>query len=321
MAPIPKRIALTLVLGCLLSVGGCSGCGVRAAAGGVSGSASAPASPTATLAPSATATQAPTPTKTPPPPTPTPAPPLQGQVVNQSLGTSIGSHTNSSIADVSCPAGYLVAGGGINSGYTTFNIMWNAPISTTTWRGEIFNTGSLPIAAQLQVMCVHDSGLVGQVVSKAMGTINPSANSAIVDVSCPAGYLVSGGGINSGYGTLVTMWSAPISTTTWREEVYNTDTTLSAPAQVQAECLKISGLVGQVITAAPWNVNGGTNSMIIDTSCPSGYLVAGGGLKSGSTTQSLMQSDPISTTTWQSEIYNTGASLISAQAQIECLKR
>jgi hypothetical protein len=325
MAPIPKRIALTLVLGCLLSVGGCSGCGVRAAAGSGSGSASAPiaaASPTATPAPSATATHAPapTPTKTPVPPTPTPVPPLQGQVVSQSLGTSIGSHTNSSIADVSCPAGYLVAGGGINSGYTTFNIMWNAPISTTTWRGEIFNTGSSPIAAQLQVMCVHVSGLVGQVVSKALGTINPSANSSIVDVSCPAGYLVAGGGISSGYGTLVTMWSAPINTTTWQEEVYNTDT-VPALAQVQAECLKISGLVGQVISAAPWNVNGGTNSMIIDTSCPSGYLVAGGGLKSGSTTQTLMQSDPISTTTWQSEIYNTGASLISAQAQIECLKR
>jgi hypothetical protein len=197
--------------------------------------------------------------------------------------------------------------------------MWNAPISTTTWRGEIYNTGGSPIYAQLQIVCLKVSGLVGQVVTKSLGTINSGSNSSIVDVTCPSGYLVAGGGINAGYGTLVTMWSAPVSTTTWREEVYNTSGT--AAAQAQVECLKVSGLTGKVVSKGLGSANPGSNSTIIDQSCPSGYLVAGGGLNSGYTTQTLMQSDPINTTTWQSEIYNTGSLSITVQAQVECLKR
>lgn len=335
-APISQRVAVALVLGCMVIVGGCGGCGVKASTSGGSGgqegtitTALATATPTATLAaptathaPVATATHVPvpTPTKTPVPPTPTPTPPLQGQVVTQNLG-AVSPQSNSSIVDLSCPSGYLVAGGGVNSGYTTFNLMWDAPISTTTWRGEIFNTSaSQTIYAQLQVECLKVSGLVGQVVTRGLGTIGAHTNSSIVDVSCPAGYLVAGGGINAGYGTLVTMANAPISTTTWRDEVYNTGSG-SASAQAQVECLQVSGLVGQVVVAGLGNVNAGTNSTIADTACPSGYLVAGGGVSSGYTTQTVMQSDPISAITWRSEIFNTGGSAVSAQAQVECLKR
>ncbi len=331
-APISQRVALVLVLGSMVIVGGCGGCGAKAKVSGGSGgqegvislatATATTAAPTATHAPAATATHAPasTPTKTPVPPTPTPVPPLQGQVVTQGLG-AVSPLSNSSIVDLSCPSGYLVAGGGFNSGYTTFNIMWDAPISTTTWQGEIFNTSaSQTIYAQLQVECLKVSGLVGQVVTQGLGTVGSHTNSSIVTVSCPAGYLVAGGGINTGYGTLVTMSNVPTSTTTWREEVYNSGSA-SASAQVQVECLQVSGLVGQVVVTGLGTVSPGTNSTITDTSCPSGYLVAGGGLSSGYATQTLMQSDPISASAWRSEVYNTGGSSISAQAQVECLKR
>lgn len=324
-----KRLALALVLASMVVVGGCGGCGLAATTTGGGGgtadtatatatTAAATASTTTTAATATTHTTGPTPTRTSPPPTATPLPALKGKLVTQGLG-SIGPNTNSSIVDVSCPAGYLVAGGGVSSGYTTFNLMWNAPINTTTWRSEIYNTSSSPIFAQVQVMCLAVSGLVGQVVTRGMGTINSGTNSTIVDVSCPSGYLVAGGGINAGYGTLVSMWNAPISTTTWREEVYNTGGT--AAAQVQVECLRVSGLVGKVLTTDLGNVSAGANSPIIDTACPSGYLIAGGGLKSGDISQTLMQSLPINVTTWRSEVFNTGSATIAAQAQVDCLKR
>jgi hypothetical protein len=315
---IHTRTAIALIVGCMLTVAGCSGCSISASTGGGGGTtaaatATATTESTATTAPTATSTQAAAPTAT-------PRPPLQSQVIVKNLGNSIGSNTNSSIVDATCPAGYLVAGGGVSSGYTTFNIMWNAPISTTTWRGEIFNYGGSAIAAQLQVVCLKVSGLVGQVVTKGMGSIGATTTSSIVDLSCPAGYLVAGGGINAGYGTLVTMSSAPINTTTWREEVYNTSGS-AVSAQVQAECLKVSGLTGKLVITGLGNADAGTNSLIKDTACPAGYLVAGGGITSGYETQTVMQSEPINTTTWRSEIFNTGGSAISAQAQVECLKR
>jgi hypothetical protein len=83
----------------------------------------------------------------------TPLPVLQGQVVTQGMGT-INASSNSAITDVSCPAGYLVAGGGIASSATTFNTMTSAPISTTTWRAEIYNYGGSAISAQAQVSCL-----------------------------------------------------------------------------------------------------------------------------------------------------------------------
>jgi hypothetical protein len=323
---IPRRVALTMVVGCLMIVGGCGGCNIGANTGGGPSA----TSPTATAATAATATPAagatPTntvppaaPTKTPPLPTATPKPTLHATVVTRAFNP-VGHSTNSNIIDLSCPAGYLVAGGGVSSGYTTFNLMWNAPISTTTWRGEIFNTDvSTTIYAQLQVVCLKVSGLVGQIITKGAGTIPSGSNSAITDVTCPAGYLAAGGGVNAGYGTLVTMQSAPISTTTWRGEVWNTGGG-GVSAQFQVVCLKASGLTGKVIVAGLGNVNPGANSTIVSQACPAGYLVAGGGLSSGYFTQTLMQSEPISATTWRSEIFNTGGGAITGQAQVTCLK-
>jgi hypothetical protein len=67
---------------------------------------------------------------------------LHSTLVQASLGTNIANGTLSSQADATCPAGYLVAGGGIYVSYPSYTTMVSAPFSTTTWRGEIFNTGS-----------------------------------------------------------------------------------------------------------------------------------------------------------------------------------
>jgi hypothetical protein len=281
-------------------------------------------SPTATTAPAATTAADATATAVPPTPThtsptPTPVPPLQSQIITKSLGT-ISAGTNSAITNITCPSGYLVAGGGPKSGYTKFTLMQNAPLNTTTWRAEVFNNGAGPINVEIQVVCLKVSGLVSQIITKSLGAIGPNTNSMIADATCPSGYLVAGGGPNSGYTDFTLMWSAPISTTTWRGEIYNrTGSTIYA--QMQVVCLKVAGLHSQIITKSLGSINAGTNSTIADSTCPSGYLVAGGGPKSGYPNFTQMWSAPISTTTWRGEVFNIGGSTINVDMQMVCMKR
>jgi hypothetical protein len=55
---------------------------------------------------------------------------------------------------MTCPSGYLIAGGGVSSGYEPFTTMFNAPISTAVWQGEIFNTGGGTEPGQVQATCM-----------------------------------------------------------------------------------------------------------------------------------------------------------------------
>jgi hypothetical protein len=63
------------------------------------------------------------------------------------------------MARLTCPSGYLVAGGGPNSGYASFAQMSDAPISSTTWEGDVYNTGAGAISLQLQFVCLAAPGL------------------------------------------------------------------------------------------------------------------------------------------------------------------
>jgi len=139
-------LAVVLLLLVPLVAGGCgmstSGGGSTTTAATGAGAATATTSTsTAPTAATATATAPAAPT-TPPTATPTPLPPLQAQILTDGLGSPIAAGTNSPIHDVTCPAGYLVAGGGIRSGYANFTVMSSAPVSTTTWEGEVFNTSA-----------------------------------------------------------------------------------------------------------------------------------------------------------------------------------
>ncbi len=319
--------ACTLLAGFVLLLGGCGGCGAAASAGQNSTSTS---SATATTDTSATMTAAaatmtaavpqtaPTPTHA-AAATATPAStPLQTKIVTQSFGT-INPNSNSQILDVVCPSGYLVAGAGFNSGNHPFTIMQDEPISAMAWQAEIWNTGSAPIAAQLQVECLKLSGLTGQVVEVPFNSISPNTNSQILDATCPSGYLVAGGGFNSGYEPFTIMQNEPVSTTKWQGEIFNTGSqTISA--QLEVECLKVSGLVGQVVTVGFGTINANSNSSILDATCPSSYVVAGGGFSSGYQPFTIMQDDPISATKWQGEVWNESGSTMYAQLQVACLK-
>ncbi len=167
---------------------------------------------------------------------------LHSQIITKTLG-SINPHTNSSITDMACPSGYLVAGGGPKSGYSNFTMMWNSPLNTTTWRAEAYNdSGSGAINVDVQIVCLAVSGLHSQIISKSLGSINRITNSTIADSPCPSGYLVASGGPNSGYSNFTLMWSAPLNTTTWQSEAYNDNSSGAINVDMQIACLKHKGI-------------------------------------------------------------------------------
>jgi hypothetical protein len=240
------------------------------------------------------------------------------------LGSPIAAGTNSPIHDVTCPAGYLVAGGGIRSGYTTFTVMSSAPISTTTWEGEVFNTSGGPINVQLSVVCLRVSGLLSQLVSVSLPPVAPGSQSA-ASATCPAGYVIAGGGIASGYANFTHSVDAPAASPDRWDAVVTNHTGGVIYATVRAICLQVSGLHAQIVNADLGHgspIAAGTNSYIVDLACPSGSLVAGGGVGVNYPDYTVMSSAPISTTTWEGEVFNTSSSAMSSQfVYATCLKR
>jgi len=147
-----------------------------------------------------------------------------------------GSNTNSPIGKLFCNTGYLMATGGMNSGYGTVVYMQDDPISTTGWQFEIYNPTVLTIYAGYTDVCMAAPGLVSQIVSTNLSATSGHA-SALVTATCPSGYVAAGGGINTGYHTTSEMVDAPVSATSWQAQLYNYGpSTISA--QLEIVCLR-----------------------------------------------------------------------------------
>jgi hypothetical protein len=199
-------------------------------------------------------------------------------------------------------------------------MIWDAPINTTTWRAEVYNTGSTPINAQVNVICYKLPGLQSVVKVGAYYNIAPGSNSSITDISCPSGYLVSGGGVNIGYTTYTLMENTPISSSTWRGEFYNTSSSQTISGQIQVICLKAQGLQSQLQLRAFNNIAANNGTVYTQISCPSGYLVAGGGVSTGYPALLDQTDAPASTTSWGVQYYNSSSSPINSQVQFNCFK-
>jgi len=231
---------------------------------------------------------------------------------------NVAPNTNTSIVDITCPAGYLLAGGGPSNADPTYVMLWDAPISTTTWQAEVYDTGSTPVNAQVNVICFKLTGLESQLETAAFSNISPNSNSSITDISCPSGYLISGGGVNIGYTTYTLMENTPESASTWRGEFYNTSATQTISGQIQVICLKASGLQSQIELRGFNNIPPNDGTLYTEISCPSGYLVAGGGVTTGYPALLDETDAPASTTTWGVQYYNPSSSPINAQTQFTC---
>ena len=319
-SPLAQRHTTLAILAAFAMLALVGGLVIRAAGGGF------PLVPQSQLAghPSPAPTVMTTPTHTPthtptkmPTPSPTPIPLPLGSVHSVDLGV-ISPGTQSTLRHGTCPPGYLMAGGGIivdqSSSYT---IMRDDPISTTQWEAEIDNPGGSSITAHLWVECLQISGLAGQVIHVDFGAVNPGTATSTMDASCPSGSLAAGGGIASDSTTLTIMKNAPISPTQWEGEIYNSGSSPS-DAQMQVECLKVGGLAGQVLTKSLGPVSPGA-TVTGQITCPSGSLVAGGGIGTDSTTIAAT-SGPSDPTHWGGGITNTGSSPITALLHVECVK-
>jgi hypothetical protein len=229
-------------------------------------------------------------------------------------------NTNSSIVDITCPPGYLLAGGGATNADPTYVMLWDAPISTTTWRAEVYNIGSTPTNAQVNVICFKLAGLQSQIEVSGFNNIAPSTNSSINTITCPSGYLVSGGGVNIGYPTYTLMENTPESSSTWRGEFYNTSSSQTISGQIQVICLAASGLQNQIELRGFNNIAPGGGTLYTEIACPSGYLVAGGGVTTGYPALEDQTDAPVSTTSWGVAYYNPSSSPINSQTQFTCFK-
>jgi hypothetical protein len=314
-----QSIALVLGLVCMLSA-----CGVTTTTvvgSTTSGSTTTPGGGTSTTTTATTTPVSPTATAISPTATPAPHPTLQAQIVAKLL-QNIAPNSNSAITDLACPAGYVVAGGGVNSGYSTIVPMWNAPINATTWRAEIFNTSSTQtISVQMQIACLRVTGatLSSQIVLQGLGSI-ASGGVGTANLSCPAGYVAAGGGFNSGYSTFNVVLNVPHTSSTWQAEVYNFGSS-AITLQAQIACLSAPGLTAQIISKSLGNAAPNSNSSIADTACPAGAFVGGGGLNgNGNYSFVEMWDAPIDTHTWRSEAFNQSPiHTLVAATQFVCL--
>lgn len=157
-ASLPRRlfgiVALLAILAAVMMACGFGPSSDSSGGPGSGTSASATSTSAPTTAPDATATSTSAPaTPTHAVPTATPVPVLKSTIITKALN-NIAPGSNSAITDIVCPSGYLVAGGGPNSGYSNFTAMSNAPINTTTWRSEVYNNDSSSISVQTQIVCM-----------------------------------------------------------------------------------------------------------------------------------------------------------------------
>jgi hypothetical protein len=248
----------------------------------------------------------------------TPIVPIQAQLLTHTF-KSVAPETASATADVACPQGYLIAGGGLDSPKPSFTPLWDAPASTTVWRAQIYNAGGEPLTVTLSVVCIQLPGLRAQLLSHAFDSIAPGTDTPIVDIRCPYGYVAAGGGVTSAGSTFFIMQSNPGNPASWRTEIHNAGSG-AISVSVQVVCLAAPGLTGYVVVHDFDNIAAASATKSVDLSCPQGYTVAGGGLSSGFNTMIEVRDTPLTTTSWRAQLFNAGGSVVFSQVQFMCLK-
>ena len=162
-------------------------------------------------------------------------------LVSQILGHGmklIAPHSSSGFIYTTCPAGYIASGGGFRSSSPNFTIANNAPISSNPakWLSEVYNSGNDFVSIVTLVACLSAPNLHQKIVSQNIGPLAAHEYSAYA--TCPAGYVLGGGGIDSGYPDLYAPQDGPGYISEWIETVFSTGAN-GAEAQVDVTCLKI----------------------------------------------------------------------------------
>jgi len=96
----------------------------------------------------------------------------------------------------------------------------------------------------VQILCLSAPNLQQLIIQGVLNgrggsaEIAPSDYSEHITAACPAGALIGGAGLDSGYPNVYEVVTEPQSTTTWEEEAYNAGSA-NAIAQVDVTCLTL----------------------------------------------------------------------------------
>ena len=210
--------------------------------------------------PTATSTRTPTPTNT--------VQPLSVEQVQVQISIPANSSDN---ATATCPAGSVVVSGGFaaQSGVR----IWHSVKDGNGWRVFGRNTTGSSRTINVYATCLHNSGGSSSI---EYSQINANANDITqLDVSCPSGSVITGGGWVIGSNTQIEIYNSTRLSNGWQIYVNNTagDTPL---INVYAVCL--SGVSGSVSTASNTDGQIPANEVNqVEAACPSGTYVTGGG--------------------------------------------
>jgi hypothetical protein len=161
--------------------------------------------------------------------------------ISQRGAGPIAPQSASGIIATTCPAGFVASGGGFTSSSRTFTVANNAPnvSNPSAWLSEVYNFGTSPIFITFQIICLSAPNLHQVAVQKLFQSGSLEGNITYqVNAACPAGYVLGGGGLDSGYADIFAPIDAPIDGNEWSEKIFS-DGQGNYEAQVDAACLKL----------------------------------------------------------------------------------
>jgi hypothetical protein len=180
-------------------------------------------------------------------------------------------------ADVSatapCPAGTVVLSGGVSISSAPSAINASAPVGSTAWKGYANNLSSKAMTFNVYAVCATKPAgyakVTGSLVSVA--TVTQASAGAV----CPAGDVVTGGGVTDEHNVKIDMASSyPAALDEWVAAVSN-NSSVTQTIQAVAICASAAAFPGYAIqsTTAP-NPSGAQTSLT--ENCTSGAPLGGG---------------------------------------------
>ncbi len=224
---------------------------------------------TLTSTPTVTPTTIFTPTTT-PTPTPTATPttqPLSVEQIYEQITINPGTNGNTT---VTCPAGSVVVSGGFAS--STGLRVYHSMMDGNGWRVFARNNSGSSKLLNVYAICLSNSGgSVTQAFYQSEAVPNDTAH---LEVACPAGSVVTGGGWVIGSTNPVEIYNASKKDNGW--QIYINNTGGNSPLiNVYAICLSgVSGTTNQVYDSG--NIPGNDVGHVT-MACPAGSYITGGG--------------------------------------------
>ena len=223
-----------------------------------------PQPPTDTPAPTPTFTVTPSPTLSPTPTTP----PLSVDQFMEQITIPANSSNNTT---VTCPSGSVLVSGGFAGGDGVR--IWHSMKDGNGWRVHgRNNTGSSKLLNVYAICLFNSGGSTSQVFEQENVNANDTTQ---IEVSCPSGSLVTGGGWIIGSTDPTEIYNSTRSGNGW--QIYINNTGGGTPfINVYAVCL--SGVVGTTSQVSDTTGQIPPNDTLqLEKACPSGTLVTGGG--------------------------------------------